>query len=169
VEPERIQRFWDKVLVREETECWQWTAATNSKGYGCFSIAPGKIALAHKISWALAKNNGILSDPKDHIMHSCDVRTCVNPAHLSLGTATDNNRDAREKGRARNPIHSQNPECRNGHPRTPENTHPKYRTCIICRRDSAREGKRRQRENQREAYNAYHRAYQRSRKESAEK
>ena len=167
MDSERLARFWNKVEVKSEEECWLWTASVNSKGYGSFLFAPKKTALAHKISWALAHNNGVLSGPKEHVMHSCDVRRCVNPNHLSLGTAADNNRDARQKGRSVNPIHSENPYCRNGHPRTEENTHPKYRTCIICTRDSNRKSAQERRKRDREAFNAYHRDYYR-RKLSAE-
>ena len=161
MEPERIERFWAKVDIKGEDDCWLWTASTNSKGYGSFLYGPKKTASAHKIAWALAKNNGVLSSPKEHIMHSCDVRTCVNPNHLSLGTALENNRDARRKGRARNYRPSEEPTCRNGHPRTPENTNPKYNTCILCSRESNRESARIRRALFREEYNAYHREYQR--------
>lgn len=38
-----------------------------------------------------------------HIMHSCDNPSCVNPAHLSAGTAADNIQDAARKGRMSGP------------------------------------------------------------------
>lgn len=33
-------------------------------------------------------------------MHTCDVRACVNPAHLKLGSQKENVQDMIEKGRA---------------------------------------------------------------------
>jgi hypothetical protein len=154
----RLANFWAKVSVKGEDDCWEWTGAKQGKNYGSFAIAPGKSALAHKISWALVKNSGVLSSPTSHIMHSCDNRKCVNPNHLSLGTALDNNRDMVKKGRRVNRIPSQEPFCKRGHPRTPENT-DKYNLCKVCKRDINREAKRRERELDREAYNAKHRRY----------
>jgi hypothetical protein len=169
MEQERVDRFWAKVDIKSQDDCWLWTAGTTSKGYGSFAIAPQKTATAHKIAWALAKNNGVMSDPKDHIMHLCDVKRCVNPNHLELGDAMQNNKDALARG-VRVPHRlSERESCSHGHPRTPENTHPKYNTCILCMRDSARKSKERKRNLDRESYNTYHREYyQRNRKESAE-
>jgi hypothetical protein len=162
--PEVLARFWAKVDVKSADECWLWTASLNSKGYGSFAIKGSGVS-AHKISWALAKNDGILSGPKDHIMHSCDVRSCVNPSHLSLGTAKDNSRDAVAKGRNFTRTPSQDATCKNGHPRTPENTDAKYNTCAVCRRESNRKSKAKARLIDREGYNAYHREWYRKSKE----
>ena len=49
----QLQKFWAKVNIRGKDECWEWTAGTQSKGYGSFSVA-GKTYNAHRISFMLA-------------------------------------------------------------------------------------------------------------------
>ena len=89
-----IKRFWDK--VNKSDNCWEWSAALDSRGYGRFGvhdISYGKHRLygAHRISYYLAYNN----DPgKFFICHSCDNPKCVRPDHLWLGTCKDNALDA---------------------------------------------------------------------------
>lgn len=87
-------RFWSK--VNKTDSCWLWESAINHHGYGLFSIHY-KTRRAHRLSWEWA--NGEI--PKGlFVLHECDVRGCVNPDHLFLGTPKDNTKDMYEKGRA---------------------------------------------------------------------
>jgi len=87
-----VERFWSK--VKKTDRCWLWTAST-TRGYGQF-VNNGIQGQAHRFSFRLHK--GEIPEGKS-VCHSCDVRNCVNPEHLWLGTATDNMRDAVKKGR----------------------------------------------------------------------
>lgn len=93
-------RFWAK--VRKTDDCWEWTGGHYRSGYGCIArerpYARSKSEYAHRVSWLL--HFGPISDPVLHVLHRCDNRNCVNPAHLFLGTEGDNARDKRDKGRA---------------------------------------------------------------------
>jgi hypothetical protein len=91
------ERFWTKVQKTET--CWLWTATKNSDGYGMLN-ADRKNQLAHRLSYEMAYGE---IDPGMCVMHLCDVRACVNPEHLWLGSITENNRDCQEKGR-RKPV-----------------------------------------------------------------
>lgn len=90
------ERFWDKVDLKDDKECWEWKRATQSKKYGSVGIGNGKTALAHRVAFMLS--NGEIP-PGLCVLHKCDNRKCVNPTHLFLGTIQDNNRDMHNKGR----------------------------------------------------------------------
>ena len=77
------------------TGCWLWTGSHNKTGYG-YLHAYGGLVLAHRFSYMLHK--GPIPDGL-FVCHACDVRDCVNPDHLWLGTQTDNMHDASVKGR----------------------------------------------------------------------
>jgi hypothetical protein len=89
-----IERFNAKVFV-SESGCWLWTGTKDSDGYGRIKIS-GKIWTAHRLSFRLF--NGDLLDGME-VNHSCDVRNCVRPEHLHLGTPKTNARERMERGR----------------------------------------------------------------------
>lgn len=92
------QRFWEKVIVKGADDCWEWQAKRDKDGYGEFAISHGNNHKAHRVSWLLSRGKPA---GKLWVLHKCDNPPCVNPNHLFLGTATDNNRDASAKGRSR--------------------------------------------------------------------
>jgi len=96
-----MRRFWDKV-VKDESGCWLWTGAKMRWGYANFKI-DGKYFRVHRLAWELVKGEipeGLF------VLHSCDVRHCVNPAHLFLGTQADNVDDMIKKGRNYTGVHA---------------------------------------------------------------
>ena len=89
---EFINEFWSKVDVKSITDCWNWQGVKDKDGYGIF-----KSKRAHRLS--------VMFENKDptglFVCHHCDNPPCVNPNHLYIGTAADNNRDIVTRGRAK--------------------------------------------------------------------
>lgn len=93
-------RFWSKVDVGTDTQCWEWTAAKTVDGYGSFKAGSGKLGAnvgAHRHSYEMA--HGEIGGSETLVCHHCDNPGCVNPSHLFLGEALDNRTDASRKGR----------------------------------------------------------------------
>lgn len=88
-------RFFQKVSKSEG--CWLWKGTRNMKGYGTIK-KDRKTYRAHRVSWEL--HNGPIPEGKQ-VLHKCDMRSCVNPDHLYLGTNIENVRDKMVRGRHR--------------------------------------------------------------------
>lgn len=95
------QRFWSKVDRSAGLfGCWEWQGGKSGQGYGRFKVA-GRLWSPHRIAVA-AIDGGIPPSASYHgfvVMHSCDNPSCCNPAHLKIGTHSENVRDMDRKGR----------------------------------------------------------------------
>lgn len=86
-----------QVLVDPATGCWEWQGANDSRGYGKFWLW-GRSRRSIRVSFWLWKGRW----PRKHMvmLHACDNRPCVNPAHLREGLQKTNVADMWAKGRA---------------------------------------------------------------------
>lgn len=92
---ERIEKL---SIPEPNSGCWLWLGQVSSLGYGHIMLSPSRRKTkAHRASWEAFR--GPIGELQ--VLHTCDVRCCVNPEHLWLGTRSDNMRDMYAKGRHR--------------------------------------------------------------------
>lgn len=94
-------RFWEKVRQGAANDCWPWVGASDSHGRGMFNVGKtpegrNRRCVAPRVSWEM--HHGPIP-PGMNVLHHCDNPSCVNPAHLFLGTQKDNIADMYKKGR----------------------------------------------------------------------
>lgn len=88
------QRLWAK--TDKTKECWIWLGHKDRDGYGNIRIGERKAMRTHRLSFFLATK----IDPIGmFVCHHCDNPSCINPDHLYLGTALENNRDKINRNR----------------------------------------------------------------------
>jgi hypothetical protein len=128
------ERFWAKVDRGDPDECWTWLAYRRPDGYG--SLRMGTLGVdrrnerAHRLSWTLANGPipaGLL------VLHRCDNPSCVNPAHLFLGTDQDNADDRQSKGRGVRNGNQDKTHCAHGHLLAGANVYHRPRGGRSCR------------------------------------
>ena len=145
------ERFWRRVdKSGGEAACWRWLGGA-TRGYGCICVN-GRNRRATHVSLEL--HGRALPKGGEVVCHVCDNPPCVNPAHLFVGTMSDNIRDAHDKGRVRTPTERglepwqrRREYCKRGHRLTPDGARPGRRICETCR--AARERARRAAERDR--------------------
>lgn len=126
-----ILEWFMRQVHKAPNGCWLWSGKEMHAGYGIFSV--GEYKLAHRVAWMLHYGE---IPPGLYVCHKCDVKSCVNPEHLELGTPLKNTRDAISRGLIK-PVgfalyNSLKTHCKNGHPFDGENT-AAGRYCKQCK------------------------------------
>lgn len=90
-----LDRITEKVTYEPNSGCWLWTGGLSSYGYGATQFQ-GRQLLMHRVVFEMY--NGAV--PGTGVLcHRCNVRSCVNPDHIYIGTAQSNVMDAVRSGR----------------------------------------------------------------------
>ncbi|HQR98148.1 MULTISPECIES: HNH endonuclease [unclassified Polaromonas] len=95
-----LVRLLSKYKVDESSGCWNWTGDKYRNGYGRIREggASKRLLRVHRVSFERHKGPipaGLV------VMHECDNKACINPAHLSVGTVKQNINDAIDRGLSR--------------------------------------------------------------------
>jgi hypothetical protein len=88
-------RLAARSIPEPNSGCLLWEGGVNEHGYGTVSVA-GTQMLAHRAAWLVAHGE---IPAGMQVLHRCDTPACISPAHLFLGTHSDNMLDKAAKGR----------------------------------------------------------------------
>ncbi len=124
VYPSLWDRFWAKVDA--SGDCWEWTGAKLTQGYGHFGVRAGVHRSAHRVAWELLI--GPIPDGLE-IDHLCRNRSCVNTDHLEPVTRRVN----QTRGFGLAGRRARRTQCPQGHPYDATNTVLSKRNQRNCR------------------------------------
>ena len=83
--------------VNKTDTCWLWTGSIGKNGYGILSQKDKDLWGTRAVHrWSYIYHKGKIADNL-MVRHTCDIRHCVNPAHLTLGASVDNVHDMLER------------------------------------------------------------------------
>lgn len=86
------KKHWLKQAANAGDACVDWPWQLTSAGYGLLLRRPAT-------HWALEFAGRPWHPPLgNYVLHSCDRKTCCNPAHLRWGTPAANSEDAKSRG-----------------------------------------------------------------------
>ena len=91
-----LKRYWEAVDKRGEDECWNWTKAKVTDGYGTIAYEAGDLYASHRLAYII--EHGKVPQGLQ-VLHHCDNPACCNPKHLYAGTRYDNVRDRMNRKR----------------------------------------------------------------------
>lgn len=91
---EQIDRFWSKVDIRGNDDCWIWKAGIAEDGYGQYTVRQNgypRPYRAHRVAFVLSNSRQI--NPNMVVAHApviCHNPLCCNPNHLRETTPGGN-------------------------------------------------------------------------------
>ncbi len=129
--PKDTHRFWSRVDIRGDDECWLWTRPPTNNGYAVFS-ANYQSAYAHRVAYQLGRGRIVPSFLV--VDHRCGNRLCMNPYHLKAVKERVNIL----RGNGACAVNSRKTHCPQGHEYSESNIKWKtkqgrqYRQCKPC-------------------------------------